>query len=257
MVQRINRPRRHHLFVRARPPLVRPPCVRPLTIEEPRQPWALATISPALGPCQPLTTPGPLPGSYEGVEETVPYASRFRDKGKDKGIVKEELGLQAARAPRSHPKSSWARFFEHCGEIPGYLTSAVGAAIVLAIRTNNRRAPSGERLLSAILSVVGAVAHAGHEAAACDAICAAVFDLFAALDRETEASVTDVLRQTIARLLDTQCESHPRRWIAVCSSIALDATLGTDASLNSTVSDGGGESEGGDVGAGSCQSGQG
>ena len=72
-------------------------------------------------------------------------------------------------------------------------------------------------------------------------------DLFAALDRETEASVTDVLRQTITRLLDTQCESHPRRWIAVCSSIALDATLGTGASLNSTVSDGGGESEGGDV----------
>ena len=68
--------------------------MRPLTIEEPRQPWALATISPALGPCQPLTTPGPLPGSYEGVEETVPYASRFRDKGKDK---------ESARLQRPQP----------------------------------------------------------------------------------------------------------------------------------------------------------
>ena len=53
------------------------------------------------------------------------------------GVYDERISQRLA-----DPQSSWAQFFEHYGEIPGYLTSAVGAAIVLA--TNNRRAPSGE-----------------------------------------------------------------------------------------------------------------
>lgn len=40
------------------------------------------------------------------------------------------------------PRRPWALFFEGYGEIPGYLTSAIGAAIVLA--TNNPKTLSGE-----------------------------------------------------------------------------------------------------------------
>ena len=53
------------------------------------------------------------------------------------GVYDEHISQRLA-----DPTRSWAQFLEQYGEIPGYLASAVGAAIVLA--TNNRREPSGE-----------------------------------------------------------------------------------------------------------------
>ena len=67
-------------------------------------------------------------------------------------------------------------------------------------------------------------------------------DLFLALDRETDASVAAVLRQTTSRLLEAQCPSRPMRWVTLCSTIALEASVGRAVSgAGDADADGGGD----------------